>query len=225
MIRTATVLFVSAIAATASADTHTHIGIFGTDHGSGPALEIRAGYLASESDYSIDDQRNLMFGDERAEISGSSLATDGPFAGWFQIDIGNINPTADFFASTLTGADTHYEIVSAIAADGSGTDGALGFHYHAHHGDEDITASSDASDLAGRSIPMPAGTHLHGYSYYLRDAGTYEITLRAYDANGVFSSDGLSEVRFLVSAVPTPGALGVLAAGGLIASRRRRASV
>lgn len=223
MHRTVSIVTLAALTAAASADVHTHVGILGTDHGQGPALEIRAGYLASETDYSINDQRQLLFGTQRAEISGSTTAADGPFAAWFAIDVGNVNPTADFFASTLTGADTYYELVSAVAIDGSGSTSALGFFSPAHdEGEEDIAASSAAANLAGRSVHIPVGEHLHGYTYYLRDAGTYEVTLRAYDANGVFASDALSEVRFLVTAVPAPASVGVLGLAGLAAARRRR---
>lgn len=224
MNRTA-IIALAALATPAMADTHAHIGILGTTGDSGPVLEIRAGYLASEGAYSINDQRHLMHGDGRAELSGNTVQAGGAFDGWYLIDVGNINPTADFFASTLGTADTYYEMASVVSVDGSGAEGAFGFFFSEHdHGRHDVVVRSDASDLYGRSIQMPPGEHLHGYSYFLRDLGTYEVTFRVFDATGQFATDanGLSEVSFLVTAVPSPNGLAAMAVAGLAMTRRRR---
>ncbi|MEM9082252.1 MAG: hypothetical protein AAGB34_01565 [Planctomycetota bacterium] len=197
---------------------HAHVGMY--NNGVDDVLEIRTGYYGSESNNSINAQRQLMFGDERAHAFGADIVVGGDYDGWYQF--GQIaNPTSDFYQSTLEGQqDLYYEITIDAVYGSSDAVAALTLGGHGHG--ELITARTDAIDLLGRSLVVPVGTHRHGYSWFLSEAGTYEITYRAYDLSGDFVSDAQrSTVSYLVT-VPAPGigAMAMFAAfGGL---RRRR---
>jgi hypothetical protein len=74
--------------------------------------------------------------------------------------------------------------------------------------------------LADRSITLGYGNHFHGWGFFISQRGEYEIKMRVYDLNGVYTaSDSFS---FLVNSIPSPSGLAMLGLGGLVASRRRR---
>lgn len=214
---------IATLALGAIAQDHAHIAILGADTPGGPTLEIRAGYYPSEAGVTIDDARRLRLDGELLTLGAGTLQTGGAFDGWYFVDSGNINPSADFFASTLGNADTYYEIASVVGLEGA-SDSAFAFFSASHEGRHgDTIARSDAADLFDRSIPTPPGTHRHGYSYFARDLGLYEVTLRAFDASGTFAggADGLDRVSFQVRVVPAPGGLALLGVS-VFAFRRRR---
>lgn len=74
--------------------------------------------------------------------------------------------------------------------------------------------------LADRSGQVGYGNHLHGWGWFISERGEYEVALRAYDRNGVYTPT--ESYTFLVNSVPAPSAMGVLGIAGIASARRRR---
>lgn len=202
---------------------HAHVSMSTPTGSTGETLAVVTGYNPAEAHVSINASRVLLDDGSRYIVSMNTAQSGGAYDGWYT-SAPEVNPTSESFTSTLTGAAPHYEIVSVAKV--SGEDGGRFVIYfpggHGAHAEPAFTADSAATTLAGRSIPVPIGTHRHGYEWYFDGTGVYDVTLRAYDANGKFVSSpvgGPSFVTFRINTVPEPATLALLGLGCL--SRRR----
>ena len=177
-----------------------HITLDTTGGNPGDLITIRAGYLSSESGIAIDEQRRLVDGAESFVTILQSAVTGGMFDGWVggQADP---NPTADFFSSTgrLDGGHFHYEIAEVIILEGD-TDAVFAIE-NTHQG---VLGISDGATQVNRSYDIGPDGHYHGSTIYLSHSGIYDVTFRAWDANGKYATDlagGISDVvvRFIGS--------------------------
>lgn len=81
-------------------------------------------------------------------------------------------------------------------------------------------ALAGGGTLADRSSQLGYGNHLHGWGWFISARGEYEVALRVYDRNGVYTPS--ESYTFLVNSVPAPGCGALLAIWGLVGLRRRR---
>lgn len=145
-----------------------------------------------------------------------------PFSGFYRN--AGLTLASDFY-TTITGGENvggngQFEILEVIPLDGSplaifgwasGTSGPFANY-----------AISDGASQLDRSFESGSAMHVHGQRLYLSERGVYDVTLRAWDANGIYNA---SEPITLRVQVPEPASLGLLAIGGVMLMARRRAPV
>ncbi len=181
------------------ADAHIHMTV---DTFAG-AARIAAGYLPAESGYTVSSEGVLLLDGAPAEFD-LEFTLDAPheFEGWVASD--PIVLTSDFFLATgrLNGGDFNFEIAAVTPVDGEHhAVAAWGF---GEHGPFEAHAISSGATRAERSFNVGIGSHAHGQILALSHAGEYDITLVAWDANGVYADS--APVTFRVHAVPAcPG--------------------
>lgn len=209
--RTFTAIIVAGLATSAAAQDHNHLSV-NTD---GTTTSINAGYYASETDWSISGGYVNYMG-EIAEYH-THLYHDG----WYFGQTATI--TSDFFFATgnLEGGDFYYEIVGLAAVDGgSATEAIWGFEEHGGGDGFDVVASSLGATRLDRSFGVGAGNHPHGQVTGINGEGVYDLTLVAWDANGVYADS--APVTLRIEAVPAPASAALMGVAGLAAMRRRR---
>lgn len=208
---TFTAIIVAGLAASAAAQDHNHLAI-NTD---GTNTLIEAGYYASETDWGI---------------AGGYVTYQGEIAeyhlhdyhdGWYTGLTANLG--SDFFAATgnLDGGDFYYEITGFAAIDGGLATEAV-WAFEDHHGGHgiDIVASSGGATRLDRSFGVGVGNHPHGQLTAFDAQGVYDITLVAWDANGVYADS--APVTLRINAIPAPASAALISLAGLAAVRRRR---
>ncbi|RNC80321.1 MAG: hypothetical protein ED559_00445 [Phycisphaera sp.] len=207
----ATIASVSLLAGTASAQHH-HLSI-NTD---GTTTIIEAGYLASETDWSIDTNGYVNF-----QGSINVYHTHDNHGGY---SFGNTTTiTSDFFAATgnLDGGDFYYELVSLTPVNGgSATNAIWGFAEHGGGPGFDIEGSLDGATRIERSFGIGVGNHPHGQVTGINGTGIYDLAIVAWDANGVYADS--APVTLRINAVPAPASAALFGVAGLAAARRRR---
>lgn len=204
-----------ALAGVASA--HNHVTVDTVSGAFGDQVLIRAGYLATETSFSVSGGRLMYNGSIATYVVGKQLSQPGALDGaYFSQDI---LLTSDFFYATgrLNGGNFRWELASVTALSGGGT---VGWGQFDHDGAFSSLASSDSGTRLGRSYDTLAGYHEHEQAAYFTAPGTYDVTFIAWDSNGRYADSAPLTVRFDV--VPAPGALATLVATGLARSRRRR---
>lgn len=200
-----------------AAGAHNHITVDTVSGAFGDQILIRAGYLATETSFSVSGGRLLYNGSVATYVVGEQLSQPGALNGaYFSQDI---LLTSDFFYATgrLNGGNFRWELASVTALSGAGT---VGWGQFDHDGVFSSLASSDAGTRLGRSYDTLAGYHEHEQAAYFTAPGTYDVTFVAWDSNGRYADSAPLTVRFEV--VPAPGAIALLAVAGIGASRRRR---
>ncbi len=208
---TFTAIIVAGLAASAAAQDHNHLAI-NTD---GTNTLIEAGYYASETDWGI---------------AGGYVTYQGEIVEYHTHDFhggysfGNTATiTSDFYAASgnLDGGDFYYEIIGLAPVDGgSATEAIWGLEdHHGGHG-FDIEASSLGATRLDRSFGVGVGNHPHGQVTGINGTGIYDLTLVAWDANGVYADS--SPVTLRINAIPTPASAALISLAGLAALRRRR---
>ncbi len=216
-------LFTSALALVGLAgvaSAHLHISL--ADENGDGTLEI----LTYGTDATFTGDNNLL-----VNLDGSPLVTPLEFAqvgGPFDGFVGGAarTMTTDFYSSAafdpLAGGDYSYELAGVTAVDGS-ADNVIGFLIPGHMGDGQ-TARTDA-DLAGRLLDFDNGYHPHGQTLFSLLPGTYDLTLIAHDLRDDVAGrlDSSAPVSLRITAVPEPSSLALIATGGLVLLRRRRA--
>ena len=209
--RTFTAIIVAGLAATASAQDHNHITV-NTD---GTTTSIEAGFFASETDWSIAGGY-VNYQGEIAEYHTHHYH-DGYFFGQ------TATLTSDFYfaSGNLDGGDFYYEIVGFAAVDGgSATEAFWGEEEHGGGEGFDIIASSLGATRLDRSFGVGAGNHPHGQVTGVNGLGVYDITLVAWDANGLYADS--APVTLRLEAIPAPASAALMGLAGLVATRRRR---
>ncbi|GAB5497597.1 MAG: hypothetical protein Phyf2KO_26770 [Phycisphaerales bacterium] len=209
--KTVITTLVAGLALSASAQHH-HLTV-NTD---GTTTSIEAGYLASEGDYSIGGDGYVHF--QGAINMYHTHHNHGGYA------FGNTATiTSDFYAASgnLDGGDFYYEIVGFTAVDGgSATEAIWGFEAHGGGDGFDIAASSNGATRLDRSFGVGVGGHPHGQVTGINGLGIYDLTLVAWDANGVYGDS--APVTLRINAVPAPASAALLGLAGVAATRRRR---
>jgi hypothetical protein len=200
-----------------AAGAHNHVTVDTVSGAFGDQILIRAGYLATETSFSVSGGRLMYNGSVATYVVGEQLSQPGVLNGaYFSQDI---LLTSDFFYATgrLNGGNFRWELASVTALSGAGT---VGWGEFDHDGVFSSLASSDAGTRLGRSYDTLAGYHEHEQAAYFTAPGTYDVTFVAWDSNGRYADSAPLTVRFEV--VPAPGAIALLAVAGIGASRRRR---
>lgn len=210
--KNAVAIIVAGFALSAAAQDHNHLSV-NTD---GTTTSINAGYYASETDWSIGGDGYVHYMGEIAEYHTHDYH-DGYYFGQ------TATLTSDFYfaSGNLDGGDFYYEIVGFAAVDGgSATEAFWGEEAHGGHDGFDIIASSLGATRLDRSFGVGAGNHPHGQLTGINGLGVYDITLVAWDANGVYADS--APVTLRVEAIPAPASAALMGLAGLAATRRRR---
>ena len=182
----------------AMALAHGHVTVDTLSGIPGDRISIRAGYLPAESAYSVAADGTLMNSAAAWRMNLLTPVTNQPgYIGWFAAT--DTTLTSDFFFSTgrLAGGDFRFELEHITRLDGSPAPAVIAWCVVQSNGSLTNIARTDGSTRADRSFAVGAGVHLHG-QYLLGDVrGTYRLSLRAWDANGIYSdSDRVTlEVR------------------------------
>ncbi|MBX3360421.1 MAG: hypothetical protein KF912_10090 [Phycisphaeraceae bacterium] len=216
----------------------------------GGQLQTRTARHAVDPNAPFDIARyNLRFA-APATRAASEGGGASPVAGWYAQSSITSNPVTERQTFNATGADAFvsagrldggsfaYEIMEIDAISGfSGAKFAIGRMETSGITDDSqrrlLTTTSGfdtfgiinpniagGGTLENRSIFLGWGNHFHGWGFFVSHKGIYEITMRAYDVNGVYAAS--EPFTFQINSVPAPGALATLALAGLAGTRRRR---
>lgn len=182
------------------ADDHNHITVDTFAGPDGQQIVIRAGYLPVENAYSISDGY-LKKNGEIAEYIVLDQFPFGTYTGWYGgLDL---RLTSDFYFATgrLNGGNFMWELVEidAIAA-GPGT--AVWGSFET--GDFEVTAAIGAAARLDRSYDTGIAGHDHDQAYAFSAPGLYDLTLIAWDSNGIYLDSEPVKVRFRVGEFTTP---------------------
>lgn len=213
MLRCACLGAVVVLAAVASAQEN-HVTV---DSEAGQIV-IKTGYTPGEEAFSIGPDGWMLFGGDRLERASFSDWPGDEFNGW-QVGAETVL-TSDWFASTgrIDGGDFYYEIASYEHVGGTRTSDFVWAKQAA--GELESYGRAGADTRLGRSFHVGFSGHPHGQVWLAERPGLYELTLVAWDANGVYADS--EPVQMYIRAVPAPGALGLLGLAAGLGARRRR---
>ena len=202
-VRNTIVLASLSLAGTALAHHH-HLTVDTVSTADGPKAVIIGGYYPTEPDVSIAPDGRVTDGDRFLAVDAIyDLAQPGPFDGWAGSD--ELLLTSDYFYATgrLDGGDFRYEIVSVELIGGDPSELAWG-HFDEDTGQFVADALSTGATRAERSIDVGAGQHDHTQALTMSAAyGAYDVTLVAWDANGVYADSDPVIVRIAVHPCPS----------------------
>ncbi len=179
---------------------------------------IVGGYEVGEEAYTIGVDGYLRHMGEIETVVTIGAWPFDPFVGWQAAR--EIVLTSDFFSATgrLDGGDFAYEIVNVAMVNGPGTTTvAWG---EAAGGTLIGVGRSDGVTRDARSFIVGFNGHPEFQQTMIQDEGLFDVTLRAWDRNGVYADSGDLIVRF--QAIPAPGGVLVLMVSGVCAGRCRR---
>ncbi len=177
----------------ASAQDHFHMTV---DTMPTPGLSqtvIRAGYLGSETLFSIEDDR-LMYDGEIAVIQIADQIPSGAFAGYFGGQEAVL--TSDFYFSTgrLAGGDFNFEIVDVQRL--AGPEAKVLWVHTSGPGVFTVEADSDGATREDRSYNVGIGGHQHAQLCFIENEGLYDVTFVGWDSNGLYLQSTPVTVRF-----------------------------
>lgn len=179
---------------------------------------IAVGYYAGEEHFTIDGDGWLLHDDERVTRETFFVWGSGKYAGW-QVGA-ECTLTSDFYAATgrLDGGDFWYELAGFEHV---GTPRKADIAWAERHGTSlENVAQFSADTRQGRSFHVGVGGHPHGQQFMVNKPGLYQLTLVAWDANGMYADS--DPMHFYVRSLPAPGSLTALGVAALAASRLRR---
>lgn len=202
-----------------AASAHNHVTVDTASGAAGDQILVRAGYLPAESSYAIAGGRLLQNGEIKVYDVSEQLSAGGPLDGWFAGD--ELLLTSDFYFATgrLDGGNFMWELADVAAL--SGGPGTLVWGEFHMPGELDPLADSGAATRLARSFDSGIGGHSHEQGYAFSAPGLYDVTFTVWDSNGRYIDAEPVTVRFDI--VPAPGAAAMLALGGMLSARRRRA--
>jgi len=193
-------LALSVFAATAGA-AWGHVGHHMTIDTAGGKTVIRVGFYESESDVFVDEHGRVFDGADILVARVFDHLT-GPTAveGWYAGEPFTLTSDFYFGRGRLDGGDFNFEIVSVVPVDGSAVAGvAWGI---GEGRPMDVRAMSNGGTRAARSFNVGAGGHEHGQLTAVSTGGIYDVTLVAWDGNGVYADSEPVTFR-LVATCPT----------------------
>lgn len=203
------------LAASAVAQDHNHVTV-DTD---GSQVLLDTGYLPDETSFAISADGWIEYNGERLVRESIAEWTGSPLTGW-QLGAETVL-TSDYYAPTgrLDGGDFYIEIAGF---DHVGGDRESGFAWATRDRLElESFGVSTGATREERSYAIGNNQHPHGQVWLAERPGLYELTLIAWDANGVYADS--DPVRMYIRSVPGPGVVGVLScAGAMVIGRRRR---
>lgn len=184
----------------AAAQDHNHVTVDTFTGDEGPQIVIRAGYIPIESAYSISDGY-LMKNGEIAEYAVLDQFVSGAYAGWYGgLDL---RLTSDFYFATgrLNGGNFMWELagIEALAA-GPGVCVWGSFET----GDFEVSAETGGTTRPDRSYDTGIAGHDHDQAYAFDTPGLYDLTLIAWDSNGIYLDSEPVKVRFRVGEFTIP---------------------
>jgi hypothetical protein len=174
---------------------HNHVTVRTPTGTPGEALQIAVGYYEKEVNLSLDPVTGqILDGADIFVVELSEMVARGPLAGLYTGE--GLSLTSDFYAKEglLTGADVYYEMVSVVPVEGDPTDAAW-CTTDENTGEIEIEALSNAGSRIERSLHVGVGGHPHGQLMAIATEGEYDITLIAWDLNGVFADSQPFTVR------------------------------
>ncbi len=202
-----------------SAAAHIHMTVDTSTGTAGDQISIAVGYYGSESAFSLDPSGRLLENGSIAEFHIHDVLHETGYEGWGGNNV--ITLTTDFYASTgrIDGGHFSYEIVGIDTVSGPDAIGAWGGEGHGHG--LEISARSDGATRDDRSFHIgDPGNHPHGQFTAVSEFGVYDISLVAWDENGVYLDS--DPVTFRVNVTPAPGTAALLGLGVFGVTRRRR---
>lgn len=197
---------------------HTHFAVDTETGTAGDQTLIRTGYYPGEEDFSIGDDGRVWYGDVYAQYLLNVDIPFDPFDGW--IGGGGVVLASDEFFDTgrLGGGDFWFEIIDFQPVAGS-SDAEMSWAIY-HDGMLMNIARSGGETRMDRSFNVGIGLHVHGQLAMVSHPGIYDLTIQAWDENGVYTDSSAVTMRF--EAVPAPGAAGLLLLAGVAVGGRRR---
>lgn len=182
---------------------HHHVTVRTATGTPGEPLVMAVGYYEKEADLSIDPKTGqILDGEMPFEVHLPTLLAKGPLAGMYTGE--GLSLTSDFFAADglLDGADIYYEMLSVTPVEGESTTAAW-CTTDEESGEIVIEAVLGAETREARSLHVGFNGHPHGQLMAVGAEGEYDVTLVAWDANGIFGDSQPVVVR-VHAMVPTP---------------------
>ena len=172
-------------AASVAAADHIHMTVDTFTDATSPRALIDAGYLGAEAAYDIDPSGRLAHDGGIAVFRlTDEVSVPGPIQGW-RAGLA-ITFTSDFYFSTgrLDGGDFRFEITDVTPVSGPAARAVFGEFELAS---PVVIADSNGADRPARSFPVGAGSHPHGQFQAVSALGLYDLTIVAWDANGLYA--------------------------------------
>lgn len=171
---------------------HTHVTVDTLDG----KIVIVAGYLFGEEEIDVDENGWIRNGDDVFTIVCNQTWGGEPYTGW-PIAAGQMTLTSDYYWVTgrLDGGYFWYELASVTPVEGDPNPTLL--WAEERFGDTLVgIADSQATDRQKRSFELGERGHIHDQRQLIENPGLYEVTMIAWDSNGVFEDS--DPVRFYV---------------------------
>ncbi len=192
-----------ACASVASAHHH-HITIRTPTGTPGEQIQLVVGYYEEESDLAIGSDARIYDGRDPFVVHLPGTFAEGPLAGQFTGT--GFSLTSDFYApdGLLEGGDFYYRIVAIEPVKG---DPCVMTWAHTDEQSGEIIpeAQSDGGDPLSQSLHVGIGGHPHGQIMAVSLEGLYDVTLVAWDVNGVYLDS--DPVTFTIDAHLNPSDL------------------
>lgn len=159
----------------------------------GEAVMIVAGYLPPEDHFSIDADGRLLHDGEILVVHLEDVSTLDGFVDW-NIGIG-MTLTSDHFSLTgrLDGGDFSYEITNVATVVGASVVAAGWVSFEG--GEIHVSARSDGASRTERSFHVGFNGHPEGQLMLVDKRGLYDVTIQAWDGNGVYTDSSPVIVR------------------------------
>jgi hypothetical protein len=185
------------IVAPALAD-HNHLTVDTGPSSLGDQVQIVAGYLPTESMYTIAEGRLLRNGEIAVYHLTDQLPQAGDFNGWYAGFDLLLTSDYYYFTGRLDGGNFMWELSDVIGVNGAPSAPAAAWGTFQGVGFFAAEAVSTASNRVARSYDTQAGGHEHNQGYAFNVPGLYDLVFIAWDSNGVYLDSEPLKIRFLV---------------------------
>ncbi|MFG0242708.1 MAG: GC-type dockerin domain-anchored protein [Phycisphaerales bacterium JB054] len=170
---------------------HAHVTV---DTANGQ-IKIVTGYLFGEDNFTVDENGWLREDGEVFRLVCDQTWGGTPHTGW-PVAIEQMTLTSDYFGATgrLDGGHFWYELAGVTAIEGDPTPTLI--WAEEFNGTLVGIADSDSADRSKRSFELGFIGHIHEQRQLIEQPGLYEVSLIAWDSNGVYADS--APVRFYV---------------------------